>query len=67
MRGYFLRGGGWLDLIGSLPYPRIFRLFRVLRISRLVREYGFGRLMAWLLRERPSEVFRALIGGMIVS
>ena len=28
---YFFRGGGWLDLIGSLPTLRIFRVFRVLR------------------------------------
>jgi hypothetical protein len=33
---YFFGGGGWLDLIGSLPTLRIFRLFRVLRVSRLV-------------------------------
>ena len=40
---YFFRGGGWLDLIGSLPTLRIFRLFRVLRVSRLLRRYGCAR------------------------
>ncbi len=53
-REYFLHDRGWLDLIGSLPLLRIFRIFRVLRVGRLVREYGFGMLGRWLLRERAQ-------------
>jgi len=40
--GYFFRGGGWLDLLGSLPFPglRIARLFRMARVTVLVRRFG---------------------------
>ncbi len=52
---YFFRGGGWLDLIGSLPTLRIFRLFRVLRVSRLLRQYGLRNVF----RELVSDPLRA--------
>ena len=42
---YLFRGGGWLDLIGSLPLLRVFRIFRVLRVSRLLREFGVGAIV----------------------
>ena len=32
----------------------MFRIFRVLRVGRLVRAYGFGTLGRWLLRERAQ-------------
>jgi len=41
-RGYFLKGGGWLDLLGSIPpfpgarWTSIFRWFRVARLTRLI-------------------------------
>ncbi len=38
-RGYFFRRFGWLDLIGSLPFPA-FRLFRVVRVVRVIRTMG---------------------------
>lgn len=53
-RRYFLHEGGWLDLIGSLPLLRIFRIFRVLRVSRLLREFGAGAVVTWLVRERAQ-------------
>jgi voltage-gated potassium channel len=53
-REYFLHRGGWLDLLGSLPFGRVFRIFRVLRVGRLLREYGFRALGEWLVRERAQ-------------
>jgi voltage-gated potassium channel len=53
-RRYFFEERGWLDLIGSLPLLRVFRIFRVLKVGRLVRENGFGALARWLLRERAQ-------------
>ena len=40
--GYFFRGGGFLDLLGSIPAPgfRLFRLLRVTRAVRMLRRYG---------------------------
>jgi voltage-gated potassium channel len=52
---YFFRGGGWLDLIGSLPALRIFRLFRVVRVGRLLRRYGLRNVFRELVYlSRPS-------------
>jgi voltage-gated potassium channel len=34
---YFLRGGGWLDLLGSIPFVSAFAIFRVARLFRVVR------------------------------
>ena len=36
---YFLKGGGWLDLLGSLPFYKlaIFRFARLFRIARVMR------------------------------
>jgi voltage-gated potassium channel len=41
-RGYFFRGAGILDLLGSIPLPgfRLLRLVRVTRAIRMLRRYG---------------------------
>lgn len=36
-RRQYMRHGGWLDLMGSLPGLPIFRLFRIARLLRIVR------------------------------
>jgi voltage-gated potassium channel len=60
-RAYFFRGGGWLDLIGSLPLLRVFRIFRVLRVGRLLREFGVGAFVQWLVRERAQSALYIVI------
>jgi voltage-gated potassium channel Kch len=57
---YFFRGGGWLDLIGSLPTLRIFRLFRVLKVSRLLHRYGLRNVLRELVRD-PAQ------GGLLLA
>jgi voltage-gated potassium channel len=44
--GYFLKGGGWLDLLGSIPISAfaIFRVARLFRIVRLLRRMTGGEL-----------------------
>lgn len=41
-RGYFFHQRGWLDLLGSFPFPllRLARIFRVLRVYRRLRQDG---------------------------
>jgi voltage-gated potassium channel Kch len=55
-RGYFLQGGGWLDLIGSLPAPglRLARLFRVMRAWRAISAYGVRALARDFMRQRAQ-------------
>jgi voltage-gated potassium channel Kch len=55
-RRYMTKEGGWLDLVGSLPFPG-FRLARVLRVVRAVvevREHGGRRLWLDFVRERAQ-------------
>lgn len=47
---YFLIGGGWLDLLGSLPFSRlaifrVARLFRILRVMRTLRVSDFKNIL----------------------
>jgi voltage-gated potassium channel len=64
-RRYFLRGGGWLDLIGSLPTLRVARIFRILRVGKLLRESGLGTLARWLVRERAQSALY-VVGFLVV-
>jgi voltage-gated potassium channel len=50
--GYFLKGGGWLDLLGSIPLSAfaIFRVARLFRIIRLLRKMTGGELRRILTR-----------------
>jgi len=65
-RDYMIRGGGWLDLIGSLPALRFARIFRVLRVSKLLREYGLGTVARWFLRERAQSALYVVVLLVIV-
>ncbi len=44
-REYFVSGGGWLDLLGSIPSLGIFRLTVLFRLARLGRVARILRLM----------------------
>jgi len=48
--GYFLKGGGWLDLLGSIPFAkfaifRFARLFRIARVMRTLKGNDFRKLL----------------------
>ena len=49
---YFLRGGGWLDLLGSIPFAAfaIFRVARLFRVVRLLRKLTGGELRRIITR-----------------
>ncbi len=67
--GYFFRQLGWLDLLGSLPFPglRIARVFRVSRVVRLVREVGMKTLVDKILHDRAgSALYTVLILCVVV-
>ncbi|HEX3269491.1 MAG TPA: ion transporter [Ktedonobacterales bacterium] len=68
-RKYFFRQLGWLDLLGSLPFPglRIARVFRVARVTRLVRAVGMKTLINKMLHDRAgSALYTVLILCVIV-
>jgi voltage-gated potassium channel len=48
--GYFLKGGGWLDLLGSIPFSkfavfRFARLFRIVRVMRTLKGNDFRKML----------------------
>ncbi len=47
---YFLKGGGWLDLLGSIPFSkfavfRFARLFRIVRVMRTLKGNDFRKML----------------------
>jgi len=66
---YFFRDFGWADLLASLPFPevKILRVFRLIRVTRLMRELGIHALLRTLLRDRAnSALMTLLLMGILV-
>lgn len=66
---YVLRQYGWADLLSSLPLHqvKVFRLFRLLRLSVLLRENGYRNLRGSLIRNRAgSALLSLLLLGILV-
>jgi Ion channel len=61
--GYFFHQLGWLDLLGSLPFPglRIARVFRVARVVRLVRAVGMKTLINKVLHDRAGSALYTVL------
>ncbi len=53
-RTYFFKQFGWLDLIGSFPYLRILRAYRVFRTIRSLRASGAHRFLRDFLSNRAE-------------
>ena len=66
---YFLREFGWADLFASLPFPqaKVLRIFRLIRVSRLLRGYGINGIVRSLVKDRAgSALFTLLLMGILV-
>src|SRR6266516_3385826 len=66
--GYFFKGGGWLDFIGSLPFPglRLARLFRMWRVSRGLRNIGMKNIWSTFTKSRAESALLTVIFLAIV-
>jgi hypothetical protein len=67
--GYFFRGFGWADLLASVPIPqvKILRLFRLVRVIRLLVEYGPRNVLRSLTKDRAgSALLTLLLLGILV-
>ena len=67
---YFLRGGGWLDLLGSLPFSRfavfrVARLFRVVRVMRTLKGNDFRRMLTQRLAQ-STLLFTFVVALMLI-
>ena len=61
--GYVFRQFGWADLLASLPFPqvKILRIFRLIRVARLLRRYGAGNVSRSLIRDRAGSALLSLL------
>ena len=62
-RDYLIRQYGWLDLVGSLPFPglRLARFLRIVRVIRLLRDAGLRRLRRVILRDRAGSTLLGVL------
>jgi voltage-gated potassium channel len=65
-RTYFIRERGWLDLLGSLPYLRVLRIFRIVRAWTLMRAYGLNAMVRWVLRDRAQSALYVMTFLVII-
>ena len=66
---YFFRQFGWADLLASLPLPhfKVLRIFRLVRVVRLLRRNGGRRIVRTLLADRAgSALFTLVTMGILV-
>lgn len=66
--GYLFKGGGWLDFIGSLPFPglRLARLFRMWRVYRGLRRIGMRNIWRTFLKSRAESALLTILFLTIV-
>src|SRR3954452_20907078 len=60
---YVFRQFGWADLLASLPFPqvKILRVFRLIRVARLLRRYGARNIARSLVRDRAGSALLFLL------
>jgi voltage-gated potassium channel len=61
--GYFWHGFGWADLLASLPFSqaKIFRLFRLIKVYRLLKDYGAKSIARSLIKDRAGSALLSLL------
>ena len=63
---YMNHGGGWFDLIGSLPYGRILRLFRLIRVLQAFHHYGWKDTVSWFIVNRAQGTLFLVMAFLLV-
>jgi voltage-gated potassium channel len=66
---YFFKHFGWADLLASLPFPqfKILRIFRLIRVYRLLKDVGIRAISRTLIKDRAgSALYVLLLMGIFV-
>lgn len=66
---YFWRNWGWADLLASLPFEqtKILRVFRLVKVYRLLKEYGARSIAQAIFKDRAgSALLMLLLIGILV-
>jgi voltage-gated potassium channel len=60
---YFFRQFGWADLLASLPFEqvKILRIFRLVKVGRLLNEYGIKNITRSLVKDRAGSALYTLL------
>lgn len=60
---YFWRNWGWADLLASMPFQqtKILRLFRLVKVYRLLKEYGARNIMRSLVKDKAGSALLMLL------
>lgn len=60
---YFFREYGWADLLSSLPFSQtnILRLFRLIKVYRLLKDYGLKQIGRALITDRADSALFTLL------
>lgn len=63
---YMNREGGWFDFLGSLPYGRILRVFRLVRVVAGFREFGWRNTVRWFVAHRAQGTLFLVLGMLVI-
>lgn len=63
---YMNHEGGWFDFLGSLPYGRALRLFRLIRVLQGFAAYGWRNTIKWFVANRAQGTFFLVLGFLII-
>ena len=60
---YFWRNWGWADLLASLPFQqtKILRLFRLIKVYRLLKDYGTKNIVRSLVKDKAGSALLMLL------
>ena len=60
---YFWRNWGWADLLASLPFEqtKVLRLFRLIKVYRLLRDYGAKNVGRAIVKDRAGSALLMLL------
>ena len=60
---YFLRQYGWADFLSCLPFSQtnVFRLFRLIKVYRLLRDFGIRKIKDAVIKDRADTALFILL------
>ena len=66
-RHYFFHEFGWADMLASIPLAQtnVLRLFRLIKVYRLLRDYGTRNILRALVRDRAGSALLMLLFGLM--
>ncbi len=60
---YFFKGGGWIDLLSSMPIAlaRLLRMLRVVKVIKTVKTYGFDNMVKEFSDDRANSTLLSVL------